>query len=75
MYIVSAIKESQGLTDGIYHQIAISLITTSHYVTDISLLFDMLSTHIIPTNLRWKELLLFCVEAFPQDDTNCCPLH
>jgi hypothetical protein len=52
MYIVSAIKESQGLTDGIYHQIAISLITTSDYVTDISLLFDMLSTHIIPTNLR-----------------------
>lgn len=52
MYIVSAIKESQCLTDGIYHQIAISLLTTSHNLTDISLLFDMLSTHIIPVSLR-----------------------
>jgi len=47
----------------------ISLITPSHYLTDISFLFDMLSTHIIPKILRRKELLLFYVEAFPPDVT------
>jgi len=47
----------------------ISLITPCHSLADISLLFDMLSTHIILMILRQKELLLFCVEAFPPDVT------
>jgi hypothetical protein len=29
----------------------------------------MLSTHVILMILRWKELLLFCMDSFPQDFT------
>lgn len=42
----------------------ISLITPSHYLADISFLFDILSTHIILMILRHRVFLLFCVEAF-----------